>query len=311
MNIAFITPTKDRPAEIANMLESFAAQTRRPNQVIVLDASAEPVQAIVGGFSDRLPVRYVRWEGRPSAAAQRNAGIAHVAPDADLVCFFDDDQILHPDALERMLDFWATAGPETGGAAFNQANWDDRRSDFIKRSWLAERLGLYSRRPGAVAPSGWQSLYGWVKHDLEVQWLSSQALVLRRRVLDEFRFDEFFDGYSYLEDLDFSYSVSRQYRLHVVAGALFEHYHSASGRIDAFRFGRVEARNRLYFVRKHRLSLAACCAALAIRGGFSLADGILHANRQGFMRLAGNLAGIAAGFRHAPHSGRAAKLAAE
>ena len=276
------------------MLASLAGQTRRPDQVIVVDASVEPVERIVQSIGG-LAAEYVRWTGKPSAAAQRNAGLTKVREDIGLVCFFDDDQILHPDGIEKMLAFWGTAGAEVGGASFNMGNHEDKRCGRLKKSRLTDALGLYCREPGRVARSGWQSLYGKVTQNTEVEWVGSGASVWRRDVLAQFRFDPFFDGYSYLEDLDFSYGVSRTCKLVVVADAMFEHYHSRAGKNSRYSFGELEVRNRLYFVNKHDLSLPRCYAGLALRVLMNLA---LIAKRRelGLLsNLAGNLVGVMRG----------------
>ena len=289
--IVFITPTKDRPEDLRKMLVSLSGQTQRPDQVIVVDASVEPTDEIVRSV-EGLSVDYLRWTDKPSAAAQRNGGLSKVRDDIDLVCFFDDDQILHPDGIEKMLAFWHTAPEDLGGASFNMANHRDNRPARLKRSWLANALGLYCSEPGRVALSGWQSLYGKVTQNTEVEWLSSQAIVLHRRVLDEFRFDPFFGGYSYLEDLDFSYSVSRKYKLVVVEDACFEHHPCPAGRTSSYRFGAVESRNRLYLVRKHKLSTWRCYLGLLIRGLMTLEEAVMARNVHSLGRALGNIEGI-------------------
>lgn len=286
---AFVVPTKDRPRDLVCMLDSFCSQTHLPDQVVIVDASAEPVREIVESYRDRLPVEYLRWDQQPSAASQRNAGFERVREDIKLIAFFDDDQILHPDAVARMFDFWITAPESQGGAAFNYANYVDPSPARFKRSWLAESLGLYTRKPGGVAPSGWQTVFGKVECNLDVEWLPSGATVLHRKIIDEFRFDDYFTGYSYLEDLEFSYSISRKYRLTIVAEALFEHYPALGGRISAFKFGETEVRNRIYFVKKHGLSIPACYLGICIRFFISLIQGFIFLDPSMMKRAMGNL----------------------
>ena len=295
--IAFITPTKDRPEDLRKMLASLAGQTHKPDQVIVVDASGEPVEAVVHSI-DGLEVDYLRWTEKPSAAAQRNGGLALLRDEIGLVCFFDDDQILHPDALEKMLAFWQVASDKVGGASFNMANYTDHRSGRLKMSRLSDALGLYRSESGRVASSGWQSLYGRVTQNTGVEWIGSGASVWRKGILDEFHFDPFFEGYSYLEDLDFSYSVSRKYKLTVVADACFEHYPRYSQRTDSYRFGRVEVINRLYFVRKHGLSIPTCCLGLFIRWLMTLKAAAIAGDGKALSRALGNLAGIVTACRH-------------
>jgi len=291
MKIAFITPTKDRPEDLRKMLQSLAGQTRKPDQVIVVDASGDPVEAEVRGI-EGLCVDYLRWEEKPSAASQRNGGIALVRDDIDLVCFFDDDQILRPDALEKMLAFWQAAAGDVGGASFNMANHEDHRSGRFKKSRLADRLGLYCSEPGRVARSGWQSLYGKVTRNTEVEWMGSGASVWRKNILSQFQFDPFFSGYSYLEDLDFSYSVSRKHKLIVVACAMFEHYRVRSGRQGRYHFGRLEVVNRLYFVRKHALSVLRCYFALGCKTAMTVALAVMSRDLSLLGCVAGNIVGL-------------------
>ncbi len=288
MRIAFITPTRDRPSQIARMLESLNAQTRRPDQIIVVDAGRRPVKAEVEAVQGAA-VDYEPWTSAPSSAAQRNAGLARLRDDIELVCFFDDDQELHPDAVEHMLRFWQAAPPDVVAASFNEATYTDQRRLFWRRLGLGALLGLYSRKPGRVAPSGWHALYGKVEQNTECEWLSSKALVVRRNLLNTFQFDPFFEGYSYLEDLEFTYGLSRHGRLMIVADAQFDHDQPPRGADFNWRdFGRMEVRNRLYFVRKHGLSVSRCYLGLLIRLSMTLCEALFKLDRTAWHRALGN-----------------------
>jgi GT2 family glycosyltransferase len=285
--ISLIVATKDRPHDLRNMLESMRSQTAGPAEIVVVDASREPAEPVIAGFPE-LAIRYLRhWP--PSAAAQRNAGILACDPASTLIGFADDDTTFEPQAFANMLRFWRDAEPETLGAAFNFRNSPRRGLSRLKTSTLADRLGLYSARPGSVSLSGWQTVVGEVDQTLFVDWLPSTASIFRREVFRETVFDEFFQSYSYLEDLDFSFTISRKGRLTIVADAGFNHFPSLGGRVSARQFGRFEVRNRLYFVRKHHLSLARCYVGLAIRWGMSAGGALLHWDNNLFKRSLGNL----------------------
>jgi hypothetical protein len=165
----------------------------------------------------------------------------------------------------------------------------------MKRSRLAQSLGLYSRALGLVARSGWHSRVGTVRVDTPVEWLTTCAAVWRAEVFARHRFDEFFRSYSYLEDLDFSYGVSREFRLVVVAGARYRHlHHHASLTAEWYRrFGASEVENRLYFVRKHGLSVPACYLGLGIRLLQTVAEATVGRRPVLLHRALGNLAGLA------------------
>ncbi len=286
-NISLIVATKDRPNDLRKLLGSLRSQSTGPHEIVVVDASREPVEAVTAEFPE-LAIRYLRhWP--PSAAAQRNAGILACDASSTLIGFADDDTTFEPQAFANMLRFWQDSEPETLGAAFNFRNAPRRGLSPLKKSTLAERLGLYSARPGSVSLSGWQTVVGEVSQTLFVDWLPSGASIFRREVFTESVFDEFFQSYSYLEDLDFSYTVSRKGRLAIVADAGFNHFPSPGGRVSARQFGRFEVRNRLYFVRKHHLSLARCYVGLGIRWAMSVGSALLHWDASLFKRALGNL----------------------
>ncbi len=300
--ISLVIATKDRPEDIRRLLDSLNRQTAPPDEIVVVDASREPVEPVVKEFSE-LAVRYLRhWP--PSASAQRNAGIRACGPAATLIGFADDDTTFEPEAFAQMRNFWKTAGPDVLGAGFNIRNCPHRGGSFLKHSRLAEWLGLYSSRPGSVSRSGWQTVTGEIAKTQSVDWVPSGAALFRREVFSTKLFDEAFESYSYLEDLDLSYTISRMGQLAIVADAGFFHCPSAGGRVSARRFGRFEVRNRLYFVRKHGLSVGRCYLGLVIRMAMSACSGIIRADFGLLVRALGNveelIEPVAAGTLHEP-----------
>jgi len=292
--LSLVIATKDRPHDLRKMLSSLQNQTMAPTEIIVVDASSDPVESILKEFPI-LPFRYLRHL-KPSAAAQRNAGIQACSPGATLIGFADDDIVFEPGAFEHLLRFWHSAPSDTLGASFNLKNYPQRGPSFLKHSKISEALGLYSPRPGSVSKSGWQTVIPGLAQDQFVDWLPTTAVTFRREAFQLSLFDDFYESYSYLEDLDLSYTVGRSGRLAVVAEAGFHHFPSPSGRVTPYQFGRYEVRNRLYFVRKHNLSLLRCYLGLAIRLAMSLISGIGHLNRSQLERALGNLQELLLGF---------------
>lgn len=289
--LAFIIATKDRLNEIRRVLESLCAQSRKPDQVIVVDGGLNPVEAAVMEFPELSPT-YLKTS-KPSAARQRNLGLSAVDDGITLVGFLDDDVVLDHEAVKEMMTFWDEAPVQIGGAAFNLANHPPLQAKHLKALPISKRMGLYSHEKGRVLPSGFQTMIGWISKNSYVDWLCSGAVVWRRTVFDAFRFDEWFQGYSYLEDLDFSYRVGRSFRLAVVSGARYYHFPAPMGRGSGRVFGKREVLNRIYFVRKNReLSLPKCVLALGVRMGMSLAAGIRGGKPYDLLRTWGNLQGI-------------------
>jgi glycosyltransferase involved in cell wall biosynthesis/GT2 family glycosyltransferase len=302
LKLAFVVATKDRPEELRRMWRSLCRQTRPPDEVVVVDAGRGPSPA-EGLDPAPFAVTHIRAE-RPSAAGQRNAGIGAVSPGADLVGFLDDDAVLEDDAVEEMLRFWEGADGAVGGAAFNLVNHPPLDLASLKMTKLAESLGFYAKRPGTVAPSGFQTMIGRVERTTWTAWLPSTAAVWRREVLRRYRFDEWFGGYSYLEDLDLSYRIAKTFRLAVVAGARCRHLPAAGGRGSAYVFGQREVLNRVRFVRTNpELSLLKCRAALVVRLLMSVAFGIKEFKFAHLERAWGNAVGLARSFDRGPSGG--------
>ncbi len=290
---SLVVPTRNRPLDIRSLLDNLSGQSSRPDQVIIIDSSDDPQPELVAEYPG-LNISYYEFDGEPSAAAQRNAGLSHVDAGCDLIGFVDDDIVFEKDAFEHMLAFWQTAPDDVCGAGFNLVEQEIGRRSGLKKSRLANGLGLYRSETGAVAPSGWHTRLGNVTENSQVEWLISGAVLWRREVLEKHRFDPFFQGYSYLEDLDFSYGASRGCRLMIVAGALFHHHHHHQDlSADWYdRFGRMEVRNRLYFVRKHGLSVWRCYVGLCIRLGQTVLEALLQSKPVLFSRARGNVAGL-------------------
>lgn len=284
---SLIIATKDRPQDLRRVLQSLSEQIPRPNEVVIVDASREPAQSVVAGFTELKTVYVRHWP--PSAAAQRNVGIKACDPAATLIGFSDDDVIFEPGAMENMLAFWRQASDDVVGASFHLKNYEPTPGQSLQTSRLVDALGIYPRRPGAVALSGWHSAVGHLSETVEVEWLATTAAVWRASVLSRHYFDEFFDGYSYLEDLEFSYRVGRTHRLVAVYGPGYCHFPSCSGRHSVRSFARAEVRNRIYFVKKHGLSVWRCWVALGLRVCMTAASGIFRCNSRYLARAAFNI----------------------
>jgi len=294
LRIVFVVATKDRPAELRRLLLSLAAQSRRPDEVIVVDGSVESIGYVLERPDlSELALRYERCRP-PSAARQRNRGISLVSPDIDLIGFMDDDAVLAPGAMERMMNFWEAAPADVGGAQFNLINHPPIFAANLKKIPFVERLGVYSGNPGDILSSGFQVMVGPVANTVHVRWLGTCASIWRRNVFATDAFDEWFEGYSYLEDLDFSFRVGKRFHLAVIGGADYEHLPSSEGRGNGFRFGRREAINRLYFVKKNpELSPLRCYLTLTLRTAISLALAFRERPTHYLARAAGTLVGVA------------------
>ena len=286
LRLALIIPTADRLRVLTRFLESTIPQQDRIAQIIIVDGGRTPVDDIAEKFP-QLPIEYVR-SSHPCLTKQKNEGLAHVAPDIDLVCFFDDDIILEEDALKNMLLFWEENGEEVGGAAFNIINVLKRKTAFMKKLFLTG-----SEAKGRIMRSGYGAMLSPVDDSIFTDWIFGGATVWRREIFKRYRFDEWFEGYGYGEDLDFSYNVGKTYKLAVIADARVQHIKDYTEGNDHVLFGKMQIVNRYYIVTKYKefskiLFLWSSCGQMLE----NLYMALSRQKRIYFDRLAGNLAGL-------------------
>lgn len=286
--VAFVVPTKDRPEDLRKLLASIAAQTRMPDQVIVVDGSNPSVRNVCDEFPG-VSIDYVRLVP-PSLARQRNAGMQRLRDGITHAGYLDDDIVLEPDAIEQMARFWERAAEDVGGVGFNIVNRPRIRGMWLKRLFLIE-----DDEPGRMLRSGCASSFFVQEGDLETDWLSGGATVWRREVIDRFAYDDWFTGTGLLEDVDYSYNVHGAWRLAVAGAARLAHYSRPIRPESQFLLGKWQVVNRMYIVRKYRdRGLSAPLAWWASLGQLALHLGAaaLRLDAQIWNRAKGNLAGM-------------------
>ena len=106
--ISVVTPTLDRPAEVAELLTSLGRQTLLPTELVLVDGAAEDdrrTEDIVERHRTVLPFACTYHRHGGGTAIQRNVGID--ASTGDLVAFVDDDVRLEPDFFAVLARLFA------------------------------------------------------------------------------------------------------------------------------------------------------------------------------------------------------------
>ena len=98
--VSVVIRTRNRPALLREALESLAAQTARPRQVVVVNDGGASPREVTDAFRDSfdMALEEPRTRGGRSAAANRGVAVAR----EELVAFLDDDDRCFPDHLERL-----------------------------------------------------------------------------------------------------------------------------------------------------------------------------------------------------------------
>lgn len=128
--VAVVICTKDRPAGLRRCLSSLAGQSRRPDEIIVVDnASSDDCTRRVAAEAG---VRYLR-EDRRGLDIARNAGV--LAASCDIILFTDDDVVLHPRWLERMVAAFDDDVVMAVTGLVLPAELDTEAQQYFERHW--------------------------------------------------------------------------------------------------------------------------------------------------------------------------------
>jgi GT2 family glycosyltransferase len=245
VRLGFIVPTMNRLDSLNRLLTSIYQQDVKPEAVIIVDGSDEPLDSKILRASD-VPLIYVR-EFPPSLTRQRNAGIRNIPDGLTHVGFLDDDLQLLPGSISAAINYLESHDDRLGGVSFNIMDKPGRG----RLHFLMVLMGQASFTPGKICPSGFATGSLGVQSAHDAEWLCGGATIWRKEILDNYKFDEWYNGYALWEDVDFSYRVSKSYRLVVLHDAKVLHLHQWIYSPERSRkFGDLEIVDRFYFVSK-------------------------------------------------------------
>jgi len=249
VRLSVVICTKDRPRELATCLESIARQRRLPMELLVVDASATANEVVVDAFRRAVgracAVELIR--AQPGLPRQRNIGIR--AARGDVMVFFDDDVVLEPEYLEELQRVYERDTARVIGGVGGAQVPDPTPQESGARRAYARFFLLPGYGSGRLKRSGHAEYAFSPKAECEVDFLSGCNMSYRREVFADVMFDERLTGYAIGEDLQFSYRVSRRWKLLLTPRARVDHRHAGGGRPRAGRLEEMRVINRFIFVR--------------------------------------------------------------
>lgn len=282
MKIACIICTKDRPVDLENVLKSIVDGVRKPDQLIIVDGSDNPIENVVKKFPELNPC-YVTVRP-PGLAKQRNVGISKLNSDIEWVGFLDDDLVLEPECLGSLEAFISKKGNDLYGVGMVINNQPTFSYNPYRTIFLTD-----FEPGGVITPSGCASAIRPVKQDLEVDWLYGGATFWKKKAFEEFSFDEWFSGIGYLEDVDFSYRVSRKYKLMLAASARCWHYQHPIPKEKLSANGAWHLVSWWYFARKHDFNRVVILWSMFGIFLSNVIHGVIRPSSNRLMGAAGNL----------------------
>lgn len=272
--IAVVVATLGRPQVVtATLKHLLATQTLTPDAIIVSCVSPEDV-----GEAANLPGITI-ITGMSGLPTQRNAALAALPQETDVVVFFDDDFV--PDAE------WLSVAAKTFRDRPDVVGFTGHvLADDIKGPGLSfdEAVRLLETSDRSTS---WSSLEPYSPYGCN--------MAFRLSAVRDLKFDERLVLYGWLEDRDFGTALAKRGgKLIKCADACGVHMGVKSGRVSGDRLGYSQIVNPIYMLRKGTMTYTQVAGQL-FRNVASNLSGSLRpepfVDRRG--RLRGNLRGFA------------------
>ncbi len=275
-----------------------ANKAAKSTTILVLDASAthatrDVCESLIGQIGASLRLIY-RRANHAGLARQRNEAVAICRQlGAEIIHFIDDDTEVSADyfaAIEQRL----AADPAIAGVGGIIVNQPTVRFVGLKRLFL-----LGSRKRGTVLRSGRNILgqYPGTAASDHVDWLSGCSMSFRITAFDGLAFDSALQGYSFGEDYDFTFRVSRRHRLAVEPSALCVHHLTPTMRGSRRTHARLRTEATHRWVKQNRIfGMSAAAFWWSVLGEFllSLGHGVFYGDRDSLHTARGVVDGVRA-----------------
>jgi len=216
--ISIIIPTRNRPDDLRQTLESIFVQTRQPHEIIIIDQSSVPALQ-----ANTLPrtITYIHDPRISGLTEARNVGMDIAT--GDLWMFLDDDVILEPQYVEEILNAYS---PEVTGVSGIITNYKlpglSRRlfeTLFVRGAFHDDRQAIY-----------WRANKLRLEHPLRVTRFTGAVMSFRVAAVGDLRFDTKLTGGCLAEDIDFCARLPRNAVLVIAPKARLVHNRSVLGR---------------------------------------------------------------------------------
>ncbi len=297
-SISAIVPTIGRADSLASLFDALAAQTRRPDEIIVADGSdGDAIRALAGDSrwgQRQLTVRYLKVHP-PNAVRQRKAAIAESR--GSLLLLLDDDVVPEPGCVAAMVECLDAEKAVAVGADFSNHDWPPPTT--LWRWYLRAWHGISGRDwQGRVIGPLLRFGYDPVPpQPVPMEWLGSGHTLIRRDAYERAGgFSGFFLHRSTVnEDVDLGLKLGRIGRLVLCPSARMAHLHAPTGRASIRMVAEDDLYNRYAILRytQGRSRLPAVALAITyftIETLSGLFAGIRNLRGNGFgSRFAGRL----------------------
>lgn len=300
LKISIVISTKNRFQDIIDCIGSITTQTLLPDEIVIIDSSdTAELKSKLESNNNKITIRY--FFTKIGLTRARNLGAENST--GDIIIFLDDDVILNNKYIQEIINIFyndldSKVGGVTGNILMDDIKIQNRSfrqsiGSIIMRILLA-MFFLPKYRDGMFQPSGWPTFINSDKIT-KIEILSGANMAFRREVFNEFKSDENLHGYSYMEDADIAYRVSRKYQNIYTPFAKLIHNVSTASRDKEHTRIKMVMENTYYVFKKnfpqtlkHKFAYRWSVVGLFVRlvldrnkeGLKGLIDGIISIKRQ-------------------------------
>lgn len=247
--VGVLIPTRNRPEKVRKLLDSLAASSIKPVQVVIVSSGLD-ISEVILEYARVLRVDYLHSEVS-GQVNQKKIGCNLLHANLDWVIFLDDDLVLEPSCIENALNGADKFQKESGssvsgiGLALPSTTRGSEESSVIKL--VGRFFGVSNSEPGAVQKNGHAASYLECQVITPTQWLNG-ASMWRRNLVNNYGLDLISTNYAACEDLLFSYPISLREKLIFVPNARVDFQDIELTNFEKFSVFKSAALWRLYFV---------------------------------------------------------------
>jgi len=242
--ISVVIPTRNRPTNLAAILQKISEQSLPIDEVVIVDSS-DSVAPIQLDSTWTFVLQHQTTKIR-SAAHQRNIGIELISEKCEYLCFLDDDVLPGPEYLSELIgNLRKMGGIGISGIAINPSLETKKREKPLGAfGTLQKFFKLDSDLDGVLLKSGVNIPVRSFSGDLqEVEWLIGCS-VWKFQEITSLRFESDFMGQSLCEDVIYSLRASNLGKLYVDPNVHLIHLESKIGRPTGAEFWAMWVVNR-------------------------------------------------------------------
>ena len=289
-NTSLVIPTKNRSEKLIYLLKKIQEYNIFFREIIIVDSSEQNHKKKIINFIRKKKIRLIN--SYPSTTHQRNLGLIK-AISSEYVLFLDDDIKIQKNSFKEMNNAIKKYKKlnDICSYAFNlSSNQKKFKNESFKKGKILKFLGLYSNQPGKVLKSGWHTKISNLKNDTYVDWVYSGATIFKSNKIKKLKFKNLNKGFNYLEDLHFSFKLTKKKLKHIVIAKAKVKNPNFIERND-FEFGFIEIVNRHQFVKYFKLNKLSFYVTAILRTIY-LILGVLEFKTSWIKRMIGNYYGI-------------------